>query len=188
MFCLLQDSILGISRYLHKHPSDISLPYTWRNRFREKSIAELTQHSTRIWTGSCLAENLDLYWFQLWNFKNSLALPGPSTSWPPPFWCVNQTRFCLPLNSAAFCLHLSSASLSYICLTSQIDCKTAKSELRFKITVSLPHDTWHRTLNKTAFPRSQIAQILNAEMLTQSFSPSTSLIQVGTWTEFHSRS
>ena len=121
-------------------------------------------------------------------FKNSLALPGPSTSWPPPFWCVNQTRFCLPLNSAAFCLHLSSAFLSYICLTSQIDCKTAKSELRFKITVSLPHDTWHRTLNKTAFPRSQNAQILNAEMLTQSFSPSTSLIQVGTWTEFHSRS
>ena len=98
-------------------------------------------------------------------FKNSLALPGPSTSWPPPFWCVNQTWFCLPLNSAAFCLHLSSAFLSYICLTSQMDCKTGKSELRFKITVSLPHDTWHRTRHKTALPRSHVPKLHKFSML-----------------------
>ena len=120
--------------------------------------------------------------------KNSLALPGPATSWPPPFWLSIKHDSASLWILQPFVYTSLLAFLSYICLISQIDYKTAKSELRFKITVSLPHNTWHRTLHKTALPRSQIAQILNAEMLTQSFSPSTSLIQVGTWTEFHSRS
>lgn len=79
------------------------LPQTQREEYHKANTA---QHKDFNWGLSgwkpqaLLISTLKL-------LKNSLALPGPSTSWPPPFWCVNQTWFCLPLNSAAFCLHLS---------------------------------------------------------------------------------
>lgn len=103
--------------------------------------------------------------------KNSLALLGPSTSWPLTFWPVHKTWSRLPPNSEALFLYLYSGTLelhlSY--LTDLWIIKWPKGNSVLLTTGSLPDNTQQRILHKTALLCSQIAHIFKAEMLIQSF-------------------
>lgn len=103
--------------------------------------------------------------------KNSLVLLGPSTSWSPSFWHVNQTWPRLPLLLEPFAYPFLLALLSYICFISQrYTVKGPKGSSVLFITI-------RSTPTVTNCSNSQCWDA-DTTLLLSHF-----LIQVGTWTQ-----